>query len=434
MHLDLRWERDLPIGQRCLPGRHLYARLPDRWGLLRPGSAGPDGGLSGDAGPIQTCCAPNLSTGSWTPEWASEGYGAGAGLITVSAADFGGFNGPGVITANYTAQTATVLYNNGNGTLSAPAAYNLGISPYMAGVGDVTGDGIPDIIAMAGNDTQNVIVLPGQVSGTFGPATTALTLGGSTMLGVAAHFFPSGTPAAVITTIWNGNGGPLQISGQGPDGELTVLQSNTSTFFWGGPNPGQQLLIMDLNGDGLDDLAATTDAYTHFTSVLLNNAAGNLGNESDYLVGHSPQGLAAASIFGKHFPSGVPVPDLVTFDSSLQQLVVLQNNGNGNFVLAGSSPVLSTTSVDAVAAGDFNGDGWGDAAILDDSSSPFTVRIFLGDGSGTLRPGPSFTTFNTGFQGAGMTMLGGPFGFNGSAGFFAETDSSTISLFQDVCQ
>ncbi len=398
-----------------------------------PGAAGPDGGSSTDGG-IPLCCAPNLSTGSWTAEWASEGYGAGAGLLTVSLADLGGFNGPGVVTANYTAQTATVLYNNGNGTLSAPAAYNLGLAPYMAGVGDVNGDGLPDIVAMGSNATNDVMVLPGQVGGTFGPASVGISLGNSTMLGVAAHFFPSGSPAAVITTIWNGNGGPLQISGQGPDGGLVVRQSNTSTFFWSGPIPGQQLLIMDLNGDGLDDLAATTDHYTQFTSVLLNNAAGNLGNESDYLAGHHPQGLAAASIFGKHFPSGVPVPDLVTFDSSLQQLVVLQNNGNGNFVLAGSSPVLSATSVDAVAAGDFNGDGWGDAAILISSTSPYTIQILLGDGSGNLKPGPTFPTNNTGFQGAGMTMLGGPFGLNGSAGFFAMTDSSTITLWQDVCQ
>jgi hypothetical protein len=408
----------------CLIGGTFYS----------PATADPSGGgVLTDGGPIPLCCAPNLSTGSWTPEWATEGYGAGAGLVTVSAADLGGFNGPGVITANYTAQTATVLYNNGNGTLSAPAAYNLGLQPYMAGVGDVTGDGIPDIVAMGPNDTGPVVVLPGQVGGTFGAPTTGITLGGSTMLGVAAHFFKSGA-AALITTIWNGAGGPLQISGQGPDGGLEVLQSNLTTFFWGGPYPGQQLLIMDLNGDGLDDLAATTDYYTHFTAVLLNNAAGNLGNESDYLVGHSPQGLAAASIFGKHFPSGVPVPDLVTFDSSLQQVVVLQNNGNGNFVLAGSSPVLSATSVAGVAAGDFNGDGWGDAAILINSTNPFTVQILLGDGSGNLTPGPSFPTNNTNFQNAGMTMLGGPFGYNGSDGFFAMTDSSTITLWQDVCQ
>jgi hypothetical protein len=403
--------------------------------FFSPGASDVDGGgIVTDGGLVPLCCAPSLSTGSWTPEWATEGYGAGAGLITVSAADLGGFNGPGVITANYTAGTATVLYNNGNGTLSAPAAYNLGLSPYMAGVGDVTGDGIPDIVAMGTNNSTTVVVLPGQVGGTFGSPTTGISLGGSTMLGVAAHFFPSGTPAAIVTTIWNGNGGPLQIIGQGSDGGLAVLQSNLSTFFWGGPNPGQQLLIMDLNGDGLDDLAATTNEYTHITSVLLNNAAGNLGNESDYFIGHGPQGLAAGSIFGKHFPSGVAVPDLVTFDSSLQQVVVLQNNGNGNFVLAGSSPTLSATSVAAVAAGDFNGDGWGDAAILINSTNPDTVQILLGDGTGNLQPGPSFPTNNTGFQSAGMTMLGGPFGYNGSAGFFAMTDSSTITLWQDVCQ
>ena len=231
------------------------------------------------------------------------------------------------------------------------------------------------------------------------------------------------------------NNSNLYLEG-GTDAGLSLLGVTAEGFRWIYPYPGQQSVVADLNGDALDDLALSASYGGTLVAVLLNDAQGHLGTESDYLVGGSPEGVAVGNMFGRHYDGGAPILDLVSFSETQQRIVVLENDGNGNFTQVGTSGLLSdggfTTTVTSVAAGDFNGDGVGDVAVLISSTNPNTLQIFLGDGTGNLTAGPTFPT-SLGNAIGGMDLLGGPFGRNGAAGFFSIIDDSATALYQDAC-
>lgn len=396
---------------------------------VSPGAPDPDAGAGA------ACCSPPMSTATFSPQWAQLPHGGGTGMIGMAPADLGG-GLTGIVTANPGGKSISVLLRNANGTYNGATAYGTGQATEAAGVGDVTGDGIPDLIGCAAN-SSSLTFFPGLGNGLFGAETTIINMPNLDLIGVAPHFFPNGQ-GAILTEDYNaGPRGPLRILTINPDGGLDFLQAHNTSFFWSVTSAGQQSVIADLNGDGLDDLALTgANQFDDRTAVLINDGNGDLGGEADYFVGQQPSGLAAAPFFGHRYPSGAPVLDLVTFVGASATLVVLENDGSGNFTQAVSLVVsglaTSSSAVIAVAAGDFNGDGFGDAALLV-AGSPNVVQIFLGNGPGTLTPGPTFPTSLSGSAG-GNAMLSGPFEPDGSWGFFSMTTSTSFALWRDDCR
>ena len=111
--------------------------------------------------------------------------------------------------------------------------------------------------------------------------------------------------------------------------------------------------------------------------------------------------------------------------------MVLKNDGAGNFTVQPAVPQL-VTKVISMVAGDFNGDGLGDLVILSNATSPDSIEVFFGDGAGNFNPGPVFPTNLSTFP-TGFALAAGPFGLAGTDAFFAATDSSTLTLWQDLC-
>ncbi|HUB09313.1 MAG TPA: VCBS repeat-containing protein, partial [Myxococcales bacterium] len=393
----------------------------------------PSGSLAaGGADAGELCCSPLYSTAGWTPQWAELSVGGGAGLTGVFPAQLA--SGPGVITANESAQTVTLLPSLGNGLLGPGTTYAAGHAVQVAGVGDMDGDGVPDIVVSGSTYyySNYVTVLPGVDGGGVGaPVTSAL--GNTNLIGVVPHFFPTAPRAAALFFGWDANNFPLDVVAL-TDAGYGVVQTTHVGFFVDNARAGQQVVIADFNGDGFEDLGVTSNAYVQDVAVLLSSGTGSLGGEVDFLSGHDAEGLGAGSIFGSHYASGAPVLDLVTYDGTTGAFVVFRNDGNGNFTQWASTAIAGIPSVVSMAAGDFNGDGWGDAAALI-GTNPYTVQIFLGDGSGTFTPGPTFSTqINSSSYAGGMAMLGGQYGPGGGDAFFSITSNSGASMWQDACR
>ena len=77
--------------------------------------------------------------------------------------------------------------------------------------------------------------------------------------------------------------------------------------------------------------------------------------------------------------------------SGSNDVSILLGNGDGTFQPGGTYSVGATA--DAIVAGDFNGDGKLDLAVVDKIAYgvPGAVSVLLGNGDGTFQPGRSYT-------------------------------------------
>ena len=111
---------------------------------------------------------------------------------------------------------------------------------------------------------------------------------------------------------------------------------------------------------------------------------------ASYPVGASPQAVAIGDF------NGDGKADMVTANTNSNTVSVLLNNGNGTFGAAQTYAVgVSPTSV---AVGDFNGDGKLDIATANEgayyaaySAHGGSVSVLLGNGDGTFQPAANFS-------------------------------------------
>jgi hypothetical protein len=246
-----------------------------------------------------------------------------------------------------------------------PVNYGLGTAPEAVAVGDVNGDGKPDL-AVVGSKSDTVSVFLGKGDGTLGAPRTFGT-------GVA--------PSAVATADLNGDGYADIVVANGGDGTISVLLSEGQNFqkavsYGAGVQSPVSLVAADLNHDGKLDIAVAEDCSgcrTGFVGVLLGNGDGTLQPVATYVAGQFLVSLAVSDL------NGDGKLDLVAADF-LSSVSVLLGNGDGTF-----QPAMSFSLSDiprSVALGDLNNDGKVDLVI---SSARKTISLFLGNGDGTFQ-------------------------------------------------
>ena len=285
-----------------------------------------------------------------------------------------------------------VLFGNGNGTFQAPVFYG-GSSPVYITVGDVNGDGHPDIVVPGAtvywNDghgsfpthTQTPLVgndvAVGDVNGDHIPDLVSSY--GDVSLGLGEHKFapPINYPVAntngwysVVVKDLRNNGVNDIVTGLNQSVSVLLNQGN-GTFIDGKwtpvPGAGNCGAAADFNGDGKPDLAVPT---TQGITVLLGT-----GNASaPYTTGPS------FAVSGVGCPitgdlNGDGIPDLLVGANGLGGVGAYLGNGDGTFRLASVIPVGPTINM---VLGDFNHDGKPDFA---DSSN----ELALGNGDGTFQ-------------------------------------------------
>ena len=95
-------------------------------------------------------------------------------LYSVAIGDLNGDGKPDLATANGTTNTVSVLLNRGDGSFRAKLDYSTGHGPGSVAIGDLNGDGKPDL-ATANDDANTVSVLLNRGDGAFGQASTTPT-------------------------------------------------------------------------------------------------------------------------------------------------------------------------------------------------------------------------------------------------------------------
>ena len=105
-------------------------------------------------------------TGSAPSFAAARSYATGSHPSSVAIGDLNGDGKPDLATANGDANTVSVLLNRGDGSFRAKLDYATGSGPASVAIGDLNGDGKPDL-ATANSDADTVSVLLNRGDGSF---------------------------------------------------------------------------------------------------------------------------------------------------------------------------------------------------------------------------------------------------------------------------
>jgi len=241
-----------------------------------------------------------------------------------------------------------------------------------ASIGDLNGDGHPDIVLVKGRHWQlATVIFFGDGKGHFrrGPALPSKAT--KSYSGSLADMTKSGHLDIVL-------------SNDSPDPKLVLLNDGKGNFTIGGTYgkpewATRNAAVGDLNGDGYPDIAVANRGMTSY--VCLND--GKLHFDCRPLK-DSPSAatVAIADI------NGDGANDVIYACRDSCQSVVYFNDGKGNFdrTVAWGPPKSSTR---AMAVADFNGDGHLDIAACHEGLGCF---VYLNDGKGNFGSGIGFDT------------------------------------------
>jgi hypothetical protein len=267
----------------------------------------------------------------------------------IASGDLNGDGYPDLVTTNTnvngTAGTVSVMLNNKNGTFAAAATYNVGKQPYQVAIGDVNGDGHPDL-AVTNYGANTVTILLGSAAGTFTVQPTALATCANPY-GVAIGDFEHNGFPSVAVTCYSAAATGLEVfpnNGNGTFGTpfMTATDNNPSS-----------LVVGDFNRDGkLDIVVGNTSAN------VVNFFAGN-GNNTFAASVQSPSLNFPDSIVAADF-NGDGILDIAGVAPNFNAVEVTLGVGNGTFGTfqqRAAGQFAAKTQPWALAAGDFNNDG-----------------------------------------------------------------------------
>ncbi len=306
-------------------------------------------------------------------------YAAGAGPMFVVAGDFTGNGKLDLAVANLVSQDVSVLLGNGDGTFQPQQRFAVGADPLGLTAGDFTGNGRLDLAVATYSGVEELLA---NGDGSFQPAVL-VSSGNEAQAVVAADF--NGDGRLDLATI-NPNGVSVLL-GNG-DGTFQTQQQQLATG-----NGPWSLIAGDFTGDGRLDLA-TANSGSNTVSILLGNGDGTFQPQQQFAAGQYPIFLAAGDFNGDGRLDLAVVNSGGTYYSVVVpgNVSVLLGNGDGTFQAPMQFAPGEFQLPNALVTGDFNGDGRLDLAVLDGGNEsyggtdPSTVSVLLGNGDGTFKP------------------------------------------------
>jgi FG-GAP-like repeat/PASTA domain len=298
-------------------------------------------------------------------------FASGRGTEAVVVGDLNGDGRPDLVAANYS--SVSVLLNRGGGSFRAKRDYQVDGIPYSVAIGDVSSDGKPDIVTV-NPDANTVSVLLNRGNGSFRSHVDYAT--GREPGDVAVGDLNGDGNADVITANTKGNNISVFL-GEG-DGSIEARVDYPI-----GLSP-LSVAIADLNMDTALDIAVVTQAdgaANGFVWVLLNRLDGSFQPRVRYSGGPGASSLAIGDL------NADGKPDLVTarHTSWADRASVFLNNGDGSFKHRrsyGPQDHGTAYAFESIAIGDLNGDGRPDLATAGEfCGSCISVLVNTGGGS-----------------------------------------------------
>jgi hypothetical protein len=198
----------------------------------------------------------------------------------------------------------------------------------------------------------------------------------------------AGSAGCTAGPCWNAEAGALL--GDGSGNFVPAASTNMGSNF-----SVTSLAVGDFNGDGKLDLAVGgmvggQTGPTYSINLLLGNGDGTFTSKGSVAIGGAFQTFAAGDF------NGDGIPDLAVVNTTADIVTILLGNGDGTFTT--STAATSSTGVNPVciSVADFNGDGIPDLAVGNSpsggGSGSLTILLGNGDGSFTAAASPATPT------------------------------------------
>ena len=296
-------------------------------------------------------------------------YASGEKTYALFSADLDGDGHVDLVAANEQGNSVTAFRNLGDGTFAGAPSVRTGNYPTGGGIADFNRDGVPDLVT-ANYHGNSVSVLLGVGDGTLRPGVDYATATGAATSNLAVGDLDGdGTPDVVATN--PALGSFSQFMGR-TDGTLSpAVNVPVGIVDASGPFSAA---IGDFDGDGRDDVAVA-DLVSRRMIVRLGNGDGTLGPEASYPIGGIPAFIVVA-----HDVDLDGTLDLVVANRGSDDVSVLPGRGDGSFRDPVVSGTGAGTGPYAIAVADFDLDGVPDVATANYLTSTASVLLGTGDG------------------------------------------------------